>query len=609
MNQINQIDQTNQINPRPYPAEVRSPGGSLMVQLPRVAYFSMEIGLESGMPTYSGGLGVLAGDTIRSAADLEVPMVAVSLLHRRGYFFQRLDAHGQQSEEPVAWPVNDFAELIDGQATVDIEGRTVHVRAWKYCVTGESGHVVPVYLLDTNVDENQPWDRTLTDVLYGGDDHYRLCQEMVLGVGGFRLLRVLGYEDIRRFHMNEGHAALLVLALGEEKLAKQNQSDAISHELIETIREECVFTTHTPVPAGHDKFHETLARQVLGDRWWAILKACGVEETLNLTQLALRGSLYVNGVAMKHGEVSHSMFPGYPIHSITNGVHAVTWTAPSFQKLFDTHLPDWRRDQLSLRYAVSISTSDIWGAHVEAKRTLVEHVNRESNAGFDRDVLTIGFARRFAAYKRAGLIFQDLDRLKKIAREAGAMQIVFAGKAHPRDRDGKDLIARIHEMRDALQGVIAVSYLTNYDMEVARMLCSGVDVWLNTPLPPMEASGTSGMKAAMNGVPSLSVLDGWWIEGHLEGVTGWSIGDRVEACLEPQPGMDACHAAELCRKLEEKVLPCFYKDRERFIEIMRHAIALNGAFFNTQRMVAQYLHDAYRLGQTRMPQSEGSKGQ
>jgi starch phosphorylase len=576
---------------------------------PFVAYFSMEIGLESGMPTYSGGLGVLAGDTIRSAADLEVPMVAVSLLHRRGYFFQRLDAHGHQSEEPVAWPVNDFAELIDGQATVDIEGRTVHVRAWRYCVTGESGHVVPVYLLDTNVDENQPWDRTLTDVLYGGDDHYRLCQEMVLGVGGFRLLRVLGYEDIRRFHMNEGHAALLVLALGEEKLAKQNQSDATSHELIETIREECVFTTHTPVPAGHDKFPETLARQVLGDRWWAILKACGVEETLNLTQLALRGSLYVNGVAMKHGEVSHSMFPGYPIHSITNGVHAVTWTAPSFQKLFDTHLPDWRRDQLSLRYAVSISTSDIWGAHVEAKRTLVEHVNRESNAGFDRDVLTIGFARRFAAYKRAGLIFQDLDRLKKIAREAGAMQIVFAGKAHPRDRDGKDLIARMHEMRDALQGVIAVSYLTNYDMEVARMLCSGVDVWLNTPLPPMEASGTSGMKAAMNGVPSLSVLDGWWIEGHLEGVTGWSIGDRVEACLEPQPGMDACHAAELCRKLEEKVLPCFYKDRERFIEIMRHAIALNGAFFNTQRMVAQYLHDAYRLGQTRMPQSEGSKGQ
>jgi starch phosphorylase len=566
----------------------------------------MEIGLESGMPTYAGGLGVLAGDTIRSAADLEVPMVAVSLLHRRGYFFQRLDAHGQQSEEPVVWPVDDFAELIDERATVDIEGRTVQVRAWRYRVKGESGHVVPVYLLDTDVSENQPWDRTLTDVLYGGDDRYRLCQEMVLGVGGFRLLRALGYKDIRRFHMNEGHAALLVLALGEEKLASQNQSDSISNELIETIREQCVFTTHTPVPAGHDKFPEKLARQVLGDRWWAILKTCGVEETLNLTQLALRGSRYVNGVAMKHGEVSHSMFPGYPIHSITNGVHAVTWTVPSFQKLFDAHLPDWRRDQLSLRYAVSIPTSDIWAAHVEAKRKLVEHVNRESNAGFDRDVLTIGFARRFAAYKRAGLIFQDLDRLKKIARAGGPIQIVFAGKAHPRDRDGKDLIALIHEMRDVLQGVILVSYLTNYDMNVAKLLCAGVDVWLNTPLPPMEASGTSGMKAAMNGVPSLSVLDGWWIEGHLEGVTGWSIGDRVEACLEPQSGMDACHAAGLYRKLEEKVLPCFYKEQERFIETMRHVIALNGAFFNTQRMVVQYLHDAYRLGQAPMPQNHGS---
>ena len=577
-----------------------------MMQSSLVAYFSMEIGLESGMPTYAGGLGVLAGDTIRSAADLVVPMVAVSLLHRRGYFFQRLDTQGRQSEDPVAWPVNDFAELIDERATVDIEGRTVHVRAWRYRVTGESGHVVPVYLLDTDVSENQPWDRTLTDVLYGGDDRYRLCQEVVLGIGGLHLLRALGYQDHLRFHMNEGHAALLVLALMEEKLAVQGQAESVSADLIENVREQCVFTTHTPVPAGHDQFPEELARRVLGDRRCGLLKACGNSKTLNLTLLALQGSRYINGVAMKHGEVSHSMFPGYPIHSITNGVHSVTWTAPSFQKLFDTHLPDWRRDQLSLRYAVSIPLADIWAAHVEAKRSFVEHVNRESNAGFDRDVLTIGFARRFAAYKRAGLIFQDLDRLKKIVREVGPIQIVFAGKAHPCDRDGKELIVRIHEMRDALQGVVPVSYLSNYDMNVAKLLCAGVDVWLNTPLPPMEASGTSGMKAAMNGVPSLSVLDGWWIEGHLEGVTGWSIGDRVEACLEPQPGMDGCHAAELYRKLEEKVLPCFYKDRDRFIEIMRHAIALNGAFFNTQRMVAQYLHDAYRLGPAPMSQSHGS---
>ncbi|MEK7236712.1 MAG: alpha-glucan family phosphorylase, partial [Nitrospirota bacterium] len=285
-----------------------------MVQPPLVAYFSMEIGLESGMPTYSGGLGVLAGDTIRSAADLDVPMVAVSLLHRRGYFFQRLDTHGRQSEEPVAWPVNDFAELIDERVTVDIEGRTVHVRAWRYRVQGESGHVVPVYLLDTDVSENQPWDRTLTDVLYGGDDHYRLCQEVVLGIGGLRLLRALGHQDILRFHMNEGHAALLVLALVEEKLALQGQSESVSADLIDTVREQCVFTTHTPVPAGHDQFSEELARNVLGEHRWARLKDCGIEQRLNLTQLALRGSRYVNGVAMKHGEVSHSMFPGYPIH-------------------------------------------------------------------------------------------------------------------------------------------------------------------------------------------------------------------------------------------------------------------------------------------------------
>ena len=568
-----------------------------MTQQPQVAYFSMEIGLESGMPTYSGGLGVLAGDTIRSAADLEVPMVAVTLLHRRGYFFQHLDAHGQQTEEPVAWPVDDFAEPIEARTMVEIEGRTIHVRAWRYTVRGESRSVVPVFLLDTDVSENQPWDRTLTDTLYGGDDHYRLCQEVVLGIGGLRLLRALGFADIRRFHMNEGHAALLVLALAEEKLAtSQIHGDNVPAELIESVREQCVFTTHTPVPAGHDQFPEELARRVLGEQLCARLKSYGIDHTLNLTQLALRGSRYINGVAMKHGEVSHSMFPDYPIHSITNGVHTVTWTAPMFQRLFDSHLPDWRRDQLSLRYAVGIPTADIWATHVEAKRMLVEHVNRESNAGFDREVFTIGFARRFTAYKRADLIFQDLDRLKQIAHTAGAIQIVFAGKAHPRDQEGKNMIAHIFAMRDALKEVIPIAYLANYDLDIAKLLCAGVDVWLNTPLPPMEASGTSGMKAAMNGVPSLSVLDGWWIEGHLEDVTGWSIGDEVEACLEPRTGMDSCHAAELYRKLEEKVLPCFYKDRKHYIEIMRHTIALNGAFFNTQRMVGQYLRDAYRLG-------------
>ncbi|HXV68959.1 MAG TPA: alpha-glucan family phosphorylase [Nitrospira sp.] len=563
---------------------------------PLVAYFSMEIGLDPGMPTYAGGLGVLAGDTIRSAADLEIPMVAVTLLHRRGYFYQRFDEQGRQYEEPAAWPIDDFLEPVEPRTMVAIEDRTLQVRAWRYMVKGVSGFEVPVYLLDTDLIENQPWDRRLTDTLYGGDDYYRLCQEVVLGFGGHGMLRALGYGDIPRFHLNEGHAALLVLALIEMELTSGVPDKGVTSDLVDLVRERCVFTTHTPVPAGHDQFSAELAHRVLGDRRCGWLKACGHDRSLNMTQLALRGSRFVNGVAMKHGEVSHSLFPGYPIHSITNGVHAVTWAAPSFHALYDRHLPDWRHDPLSLRYAIGIPAREIWDAHMGAKRALIDYVNREVNVGFDRDVLTIGFARRAAAYKRAALIFHDLDRLAGIAERYGALQIVFAGKAHPRDEGGKEMIRRVHEVQRLLKGPVRVAYLSNYDMSLARLVCAGVDVWLNTPLPPLEASGTSGMKAAVNGVPSLSVLDGWWIEGHLEGVTGWSIGDRIEACLEPSGGMDACHAQALYDKLEQQVMPCFYKDRDCFHEIMRHAIALNGGFFNTQRMMTQYLHNAYRLG-------------
>jgi starch phosphorylase len=435
----------------------------------------------------------------------------------------------------------------------------------------------------------------LTDVLYGGDDTYRLRQEAILGLGGVRMLRALGYRTITRFHLNEGHAALLILALLEEESALHGERIAPSPKTIETIAVRCVFTTHTPVPAGHDQFSLDVVRHVLGERLVGWLKACGQDPIVNLTDLALRCSQFINGVAMKHGEVSRTLFPGYPIRSITNGVHAVTWAAPSFHALYDRLLPDWRRDQLSLRYAVSIPDADIWAAHLDAKRVLVDAVNRETNAGFDRDVLTLGFARRATAYKRWTLVFHDLDRLKQVVAQAGRLQIVFAGKAHPRDHDGKEMIRRIHAMREALKGVVPVAYLANYDMAVARLVCAGVDVWLNTPLPPLEASGTSGMKAAINGVPSLSVLDGWWIEGHIEDITGWSIGEGIDTCLNPASGMDACHAGALYDKLAKKVAPCFYEDRSRFVSIMRHAIALNGAFFNTHRMMTQYAHNAYRL--------------
>lgn len=564
-----------------------------MTDRPVVAYFSMEIGLEPSMPAYAGGLGILAGDTIRSAADLEVPMVAVTLLHRHGYFYQRLDGEGRQREEPVAWTVEDFLEPLMPRVTVEIEGRSVQLRAWQYQVKGVSEFDVPVFLLDTDLPENTASDRKLTNDLYGGDRAYRLSQEAVLGLGGVKMLRALGYERIVRFHLNEGHAALLVPALLTERPTAATGGTQVA--TLNSVREQCVFTTHTPVPAGHDQFPADMARTMLGDTVWHVLKRCGQETGLNMTDLALRGSRYINGVAMKHGEVSQSLFPGYPIHSITNGVHPVTWAAPAFHALYDRHLPDWRKDQLSLRYAIGIPNTDIWDAHMAAKRILIDTVNHEANAGFDWKVMTIGFARRATAYKRGTLLFHDIERLKSIADKVATFQLVFAGKAHPNDQAGKDMIQNLYRMRDVLRGRIAVAYLANYDMALAKLLCAGVDVWLNTPLPPMEASGTSGMKAAMNGVPSLSILDGWWVEGHVEGVTGWSIGDRIDACLEPARGMDACHADALYSKLADKVLPCFYQDRDRFVDMMRHTIALNGAFFNTQRMVQQYVHNAYRM--------------
>jgi starch phosphorylase len=564
-----------------------------MPDAPVVAYFSMEIGLEPLVPTYSGGLGVLAGDTLRSAADLEVPLVGVTLLHRHGYFYQRLDKAGNQHEEPVDWPIDDFLEELSVGVEVDLNGRSVQVRVWRYRIVGVGGFEVPVYLLDVDLPENDPEDRRITDVLYGGDARYRLRQEAVLGLGGIEALGALGYKHITRFHLNEGHAALLVLGLLERELSVGGARRSVTPEILDSVRELCVFTTHTPVPAGHDQFRGELVREVLGDGRCALLQAFTESNRLNMTELALRSSRYINGVAMRHREISQDMYPKYPISSITNGVHVGTWASPAFQALYDRHLPNWRTEFFSLRYAVSIPAEEIWAAHFKSKGSLVDYVNRETNAGFDREILTLGFARRATAYKRPLLIFHDLDALRALTHTSGPIQLVLAGKAHPRDEEGKNFIRAIHQARDALRGRISVAYLSNYDMDLARLMCAGSDVWLNTPLPPMEASGTSGMKAAVNGVPSLSVLDGWWVEGHVEGVTGWAIGDRRPASERSRD--DASDAEALYRKLRETVIPSFYAQRERFIEIMRSAISINASFFNSERMLGQYLLCAYRV--------------
>lgn len=552
-----------------------------------IAYFSMEVGIRPEMPTYAGGLGMLAGDTITSAADAGLPLLAVTLLHRSGYFYQRLDSSGRQVEEPMQWVPEDF--LIDSGERIQmtIEGRTVTVRAWTYELQGIGGAVAPVYFLDTDLEGNSEWDRTLTHWLYGGDQRYRLCQEAVLGIGGVRILRALGYAELSRFHLNEGHAALLTLELLREERERAGRTSVEEADLA-AIRRRCVFTTHTPVPSGHDQFPQDLVESVLGDcHGWGINDAMCHEGRLNMTFLALSLSHYVNGVAKKHGEVSRNMFAGYTIDAITNGAHVGRWTAPALAALYDRHLAGWRQDNFSLRSILGVPSDDLWAAHQSAKNALVAFVNHETNAGLDTAALTIGFARRAAAYKRLDLIFESPERLRAVRERAGRLQLVCAAKAHPSDEVGKEQIQRLVEIGRSLRPEIGFAFLPNYDMDVARLMISGSDVWLNTPEPPMEASGTSGMKAAFNGVPSLSVLDGWWLEGCLEGVTGWSIGPTGENNGRSKD------SEFLYAKLEGVIAPMFYNDRGRYIELMRHTIAINGSFFNTQRMLQEYAVKAY----------------
>jgi starch phosphorylase len=557
-----------------------------------VAYFSMEVAVDAAMPTYAGGLGVLAGDVVRAAADLGLPFVAVTLLHRRGYFRQRLDGAGRQREEPVAWAVERDVQPLPARVSVSIRGRRVAVRAFERRVTGAGGAAVPVYFLDTDLPENAPDDRTLSHVLYGGDAAYRLAQEVVLGIGGVRILRALGHAQIDRFHLNEGHSALLVVELLAERLRGSGRP-VVDQGDVEAVRRLCVFTTHTPVPAAHDQFPLDLTADIVGaGPMDAVMHLCCYGGALNLTYLALNFSHYVNGVALRHGEVSRHLFGGYAIDAITNGVHAGTWTSEPFRALFDRYIPGWRHDHFSLRYAVGIAPHDIWDAHAAAKVRLLELVNRTQSPPFDPAVLTLGFARRAAAYKRADLLLSDVERLQAIVVRAGPLQVVYAGKAHPRDEAGKQVIERVFRAREVLRGHVAVAYLEDYDMAMAGLMTAGADVWLNTPHPPLEASGTSGMKAALNGVPSLSVLDGWWIEGHVEGVTGWAIGTDRRGATEV-PADSAADAASLYDTLERQVLPLFYRDRGGFIDVMRSTIALNGSFFTAQRMLQEYLIKAY----------------
>ncbi len=556
----------------------------------RIVYFSMEIALANDIPTYSGGLGILAGDTLRSAADAGLPMAAVTLLYRKGHFDQQFDAQGNQTASPTSWNPEAVLEPLDVHATVTIEGRKVALRAWQYSIRGLGGGIVPVILLDSALPENTAADQGLTERLYVGDDRYRLCQEVVLGIGGMEILRALGGRRVINYHMNEGHASLLTISLLESQLRGRPSKDVTAEDL-ESIKRRCVFTTHTPVPAGHDHFPRDLVHSVLGEKRTELIDklGCFTDGVLNMTYLGLRCSHYINGVAMNHAEITRGMFAGYTIHAITNGVHATTWTSPPFQALFDKHFSEWRRDNNYLRYAIGIPLDEIQNAHAQAKKNLLDEIRKVSSVELDPKVLTLGFARRAATYKRADFLFSDTERLKSIVRRAGPIQVIYAGKAHPQDEPGKALIRRVFEQIAALKDSIRMVYVPNYDMHWGQLITSGADVWLNTPLKPREASGTSGMKAALNGVPSFSVPDGWWPEGHVEGVTGWDISMKANSETEPD------EASSMYEKLEFTIVPMFYKRPKSYAEVMRHSIALNGSFFNTQRMLAEYVLNAYVL--------------
>lgn len=568
--------------PIAYGAEAMTAPRDVPLAARRVAYFSMEIAIQADLPTYAGGLGILAGDTVRSCADLEIPVVAVSLVHRRGYAGQQIKDGGQvELERP--WKPEEGLQALAPMVSVEIEGRAVRVRARQTDVIGSSGYRVPVILLDTHVPENSPWDRALTDRLYGGDEWYRLCQELILGIGGVRMLRALGCVDITTWHLNEGHAAFAPLEL----IRENHRTDDWEFS---AIRDTCVFTTHTPVPAGHDRFGYGVLQRALGEHFpLDLLQMLGGRDAFNMTSLALALSHYVNGVALRHREVSSGMFPGYEIHQITNGVHSATWTSAPFKTLFDRYVPGWRDDPAMLRNAVALPADDVWQAHEEAKQSLVNLIGRRMNMQLRPKAFTIGFARRMTAYKRPTLLLSDLDRLREIASKR-PLQIVFAGKAHPADGEGKAAIRTILEVAHALGGAVPIVYLEDYDMNLALSLVSGVDLWLNTPRPPLEASGTSGMKAAHNGVPSLSTVDGWWLEGLVEGVTGWGIESRPDT---PGDKTDAAEANSLFEKLQHVILPLFFDDRRGWLRVMRHTIALNASFFNSHRMVRQYVEHAY----------------
>ncbi|NIL99919.1 MAG: alpha-glucan family phosphorylase [Acidobacteria bacterium] len=595
-----------------------------------IAYFSTEFGWHESLHVYSGGLGILSGDHCKSASDLGLPFVGVGLMYRHGYFRQIVDPDGQQEHfypdyDPWRVPLLAVVDEAGRDLRIDLplSDRIVRLGAWK----AQIGRV-PVLLLDTDLPENHPADRAITSVLYVSGREMRFCQEWVLGIGGAKLLRVLGTEP-SVWHMNEGHSSLLSL----DRLAMALRGTLDFDAALAAIRANAVFTTHTPVPAGNEVFEAQMVRRYI-EPWGTqygvpvdrALDLGAVEENrFNLTALALRTSSRANGVSERHGRIAGSIWNGLlegsghgPVEHITNGVHAATWIGPEMHELLCSRFGEFDDDQSIKPFAEAMeqtTDADLWEAHRIQKNRLVRVARERLRDQFarhgrspdelrrldhvlDPDILLVGFARRFATYKRADLILRDLDELKRIVTASERpVQFLFAGKAHPADRPGQELIRRIWQSTLDPELLGRVLFLENYDMRIGRYLVQGVDVWLNNPRRPLEASGTSGMKAAMNGVLNVSVLDGWWLEGY-DAAHGWAIGP------EERPGDDAeedhVDAAAIYRVLTDEVVPCYY-DRDpdglprEWIKRMKRAIGDLAPRFGTARMVREYA-ERYYLG-------------
>jgi len=547
-----------------------------------IAYFSMEIALESDIKTYAGGLGILAGDTLKSAADIRLEMVGVTLLNNQGYFKQKIDKDGHQQELPVSYNFSNLKKLKN-KVSVNIGQDKVWVGVWQYLITSHQGYQIPVYLLDTNISKNKSEYRNLTGRLYNSNIEYRLMQEIILGRAGVKMLKSLGYTP-EKFHINEGHGSFVTVELFLKTQGKNNQ------EKIKKIQKKCVFTTHTPIKAGHDVFSVELIKKYQPDFPFYLPNLIKNNE-VNMTNLGFYFSDYINGVALSHKIESKKIFPDYPINFITNGVHSQTWTCDEFKKIYDQYIPNWRYSSLSLRNAFNIPLKVIWNAHQTAKKELIKYIYLKQKIKLDPNIFTIGFARRFTGYKRSNLLFYDIKKLLDIHNKVGKIQIIYAGKAHPYDVDGKNMIKNIYKIKEKYKKQINIIFLEGYEIDLAKLMVAGVDIWLNTPLPPNEASGTSGMKAAHNGVPHFSTLDGWWIEGLINKKTGWAIGQRRKYLDIKE--LNKKDAESLYYKLENKILPRYYNFPERWQETMRYTIAVNASYFNTERMLQQYIQAAY----------------